>query len=96
VVHPCFAPCSSNSPSSIKFLFLITNKKKKKKKKKEERNSSHNKEINKSKKTTVPVVEGCEKHTCIDLGVEDDHHSGIQDVPFERRLKLDMDNFHTF
>jgi hypothetical protein len=77
-------------------IFVFNYKKKGKKKKKEERNSSHNKEINKSKKTTVPVVEGCEKHTCTYLGVEDDHHSGIQDVPFERQLKLDMDNFHTF
>jgi hypothetical protein len=86
VVHPCFAPRSFNSPSSIK----------KEEEEEEERNSSHTKERNKRKKTIVPVVEGCEEHTCMDLGVEDDHHSGIRSILFEHWIKLDMDNFHTF
>ena len=42
------------------------------------------------------MVEGCEEHTCIDLGMEDDHHFGIQSIPFERWVKLDMFNFHIF
>jgi hypothetical protein len=61
-----------------------------------EKNSSHTKERNKSKKTTVPVVEGCEDQTCTDLGVEDDHYSGIRSIIFECQVKLDIDNFHTF
>jgi hypothetical protein len=28
-------------------------------------------------KTTIHVVEGCEDNTCTNLGMEDDHHSGI-------------------
>jgi hypothetical protein len=46
--------------------------------------------------TIVHVVEGCEEHTCTNLGVEDDHHSAIQSILFKRQVKLDMDNFHTF
>jgi hypothetical protein len=74
VARPCFAPRSSNSPSFIEILFLIKTK---------EKNSSYTKERNKSKKTTIPMVEGCGKHSCKDLGVEDDHHSRIRSIPFE-------------
>jgi hypothetical protein len=87
MIHQCFAHHSSTYPSSTIFF----NYKKRKRK-----NSSHTKEKNKSMKTTVPVVEGCEEHTCTELGVEDDHLSGTRSISFERRVKLVMDNFHTF
>jgi hypothetical protein len=80
VVYPRLAPHSSNSPRFVKILFKIEKKK--------EKNSIHNKWRNKSKKTIVPVVEECEDRIYIDLGVEDDHHSGIQSIPFERWTKL--------
>jgi hypothetical protein len=78
------------TPKLYNFFFKI------KKQKKKGRNSSHTMERNKSKKTIEPVVEGCEEHTCTDLGVEDDHHCAIRGIRLERRVKLDMDIFHTF
>jgi hypothetical protein len=45
-----------------------------------EKKLSQTKERNKSKKTTLPAVEGCKDQTCTYLGVEDDHHFGIRSL----------------